>query len=273
MAMREVSRPIEVNVVLLLENLEPFGAAAWQAIAEAAAIYAVADGWIEVNLSSSSDLRVAPKIQAIYLGREHLPSVRSSLPSERVEELLRLTVARRPATKGASSEPDASSDGTRRGSSGDAVADQLALVGYVGDALEHTSGTLVVVHDRPIQPPMGMRYLIWDPVPGGAAISFATLDPLYWGTRMDEAERLAAIRRRLRAALCSVLGTAIGLVRCDNPSCFLFANVDRVTRLDSMVRIGEEHGAPALTGRGYAAEDRNVDRVAEVVQVDDVEWS
>ena len=69
MAMREVSRPIEVNVVLLLENLEPFGAVAWQAIAEAAAIYAVADGWIEVNLSSSSDLRVAPQITATYLGR------------------------------------------------------------------------------------------------------------------------------------------------------------------------------------------------------------
>lgn len=274
MAMREVSRPIEVKVALLLENPEPFGGVAWQAVTEAAALYAVPGDWIEVSLSSSSEVRLAPRIETVYLGREPLRPVRSELPPPTVEELLGLVVARRPAVKGGpTSRADAFPESTRRGSSAEAVVDQLALVGFVGDALGQPTGTLVVVHDRPLLPPSGMRYLIWDPVPGGVAVSYATLDPLYWGARTDEAERLATLRQRLRAVLCSVLGTAVGLVRCDNPSCFLFANVDRVTRLDSMVRIGEEHGAPALTGRGFSGVDGPPDSLAEVVQVDDVEWS
>ncbi len=278
MAMREVSQPVEVRVVLLLDQVHPLGWVAWQAIREAGAVYQVDDRWIEIRLAGENDLRVVPRIEATHLGREPLPDVRSALPPDQVDDLLVRTVWTSPAPavkesyrleKGAYG---SAARGYAARSPGNAVADQRALVALVRDALRLSSGTVVVVHDRPIQPPPGLRYVIWDPAPGGVAVSFATLDPGYWGERVDEDTRLVTIRRRLRAALCSVLGTAIGLVRCDNPTCFLFANVDRVARLDHMVRIGEEHDAPALTGRGFTPDDDRLDAVADVVQVDDAEY-
>lgn len=257
--MKQLSRPLQLRVVLLLDDPEPFGAVAWQAITDAAALFAVDGGWIEVSEVGSGEVRLASEVEAVYLGRQDLTDAApSALPAERVDELLRLVEARNPVVK----------EAPRRGTSGNAVADPMALVGYIGDAVG-ASGPCVVVHDRPLQPPPGLRYVIWNPVPGGVAVSYATLDPLYWGERLDEAGRRDTVRRRLRAALCSVLGTAIGLVRCDNPSCFLFANVDRVTRLDAMVRIGAEHGAPTLTGRGFTSAGDDPEGAAEVVLVDD----
>lgn len=263
--MKLLSRPLQVRVVLLLDDPEPFGAAAWQAIADAAALYDVDGGWIEVSEYGSSEVRLAVDVEPVYLGRKDAAGLRSDLPPERVDELLRLVEARTPAVK--TREP-ALKEAPRRGASGNAVTDPMALVGHVGDAVG-TAGPCIVVHDRPLQPPPGLRYVIWSPVPGGVAVSFATLDPAYWGERLGEDARRETVRRRLRAALCSVLGTAIGLLRCDNPACFLFANVDSVTRLDAMVSIGAEHGAPALSGRGFTSAGDDPALAAEVVLVDD----
>ena len=258
MAMRDVSRPVQIRVVLLLDDPKPFGDAAWQAISDAAALFDVDGGRIEVSEYGSSEVRLATRVEPTYLGRGEVSGAWPALPSERVVELLRLVEARNPSVK----------ETPRRGSPGNAVADPMALVAYVGDAVG-ASGSCVVVHDRPLQPPAGLRYVIWNPVPGGVAVSFATLDPWYWGERLDDVARRETVRRRLRAALCSVLGTAIGLVRCANPTCFLFANVDRVTALDAMVRIGEEHGAPALTGRGFTSAGDDPALPAQIVLVDD----
>ncbi len=252
-----LDRPLEIWVALLLNDPEPFGTSAWQAILDAVALFDVEGGWIEVSEVGPGDVRLMPHVEPAYLGPRDLAGVGSGLPSDRVEELLYLVQSDDPTTKAA----------PRRGMSGSAAVDPMALVGYVGDALR-AKGPCVVVHDRPLLPPSDLRYVIWNPVPGGVAVSFATLDPAYWGERLDDAARRDTVRRRLRAALCSVLGTAIGLVRCDNPTCFLFANVDRVTRLDAMVRIGEEHGVPALTGRGFTSAGDDPTVAAEVALTD-----
>ncbi len=244
--MKQLSKPLEISLVLLLDDLDPFGATAWQAILDATALYGVEGGWIEVSETGSSEVRVAPQVEPVFLGREDLPEVPSQLPPDRVAELLWQVGEHVPVSKGV----------PRRGAAGS--VDPMALVGYVGDAVG-ASGMCVVVHDRPITPQQGQRYAIWNQVPGGVAVSLATLDPLYWGEKTSEDRRGRAVRQRLRAALCSVLGVAIGMIRCDNPTCFLFANVDRVTRLDNMVRIGEEHGAPDLAGRGFTSDGDDSD--------------
>ena len=265
--MRQVNKPVEVAVVLVMAAVpaDPLGSLAWRAIQEAASLYHVGDGWIDVRLAGANDLLVAPRITVHYLGRAPVKDMESAVPAHQVEALLARSVwvgpsesPRSPVTSNSSSAP-----------SGSPVMDQRALVAFARDLLGISSGTLVVVHDRPIQPPPQWRYLIWDYVPGGVAVSFATLDPRYWGDRVDEAERWATLGSRLRAALCSVLGSAIGLLRCDNPSCFLYATVDRVSRLDRMVRIGEEHHVPVLTGRGFAPAAGEPDAVAEIIQIDE----
>jgi hypothetical protein len=53
-------------------------------------------------------------------------------------------------------------------------------------------------------------------------------------------------------------------VRCDNPSCFLYGDVDRASRLDDFVRIGNEHGVGSLTGRGFPEETSPGDEDAVV---------
>ena len=268
--MRQVSKPVEVAVVLVMAAVpaDPLGSLAWRAIREAASLYRVGDGWIDVRLAGANDLLVAPRITVHYLGRAPVKDRSSAVPADQVETLLARSVWASPSESSRSSVTSTSANASLA-PSGSPVMDQRALVAFARDLLGISSGTLVVVHDRPIQPPQQWRYVIWDYVPGGVAVSFATLDPRYWGDRMDEAERWATLGSRLRAALCSVLGSAIGLLRCDNPSCFLYANVDRVSQLDRMVRIGEEHGVPVLAGRGFAPSADEPDGVAEIIQVDD----
>lgn len=252
-----MDRDLVIRVVLLLDAPGTFDVIAWQAIGEAAALYEVHGGWLEVSELASSEVRLTPVIDAVYLGREPMEGAESALPPERVEELLRLVEVQ-----------NSVKEAPRRGRSSSSLVDAMALVGHVGEAVG-ARGPCVVVHDRPLQPPPDLRYVIWNPVPGGVAVSSAALDPAYWGERADDSQRIDAVRRRLRAALCSVLGSTIGLLRCDNPTCFLFANVSRVTSLDAMVHIGPEHGAPALTGRGFTSAGNDPTQTAEVVMIND----
>jgi hypothetical protein len=112
-------------------------------------------------------------------------------------------------------------------------------------------GTAVIVTDLAITPPPDWRYVIWDVVPGCAVVSLATLDPFYWAMSVDEEERTRVIKRRARAACLSIVGTLLGLSRCENERCYLFAGVDSALRLDEMVYLGPEHRVETLGSRSY----------------------
>lgn len=128
--------------------------------------------------------------------------------------------------------------------------DQWIIGDLVLQALQ-PPGTAVIVTDLAIKPPPELRYLIWDVVPGCAVVSLAPLDHLYWGMTVDEEERARVIKRRVRAACLSIAGTLLGLSRCENERCYLFAGVDSVLRLDEMVYLGPEHRVEPLESRSY----------------------
>jgi hypothetical protein len=234
------ARDVDVCVVLLITDeriTSRFGQVAWLAVSEAAQLYeGGAGGELTIPIDASRVVAVRPHIGSRNASVAPVGDHESVLRPEQVAEIVR--------------EQSVTGE-TTVGSQG-ALVDQHAMVALVRDALDVAGPNMVVVTDRPLMPPPGYRYLIWEAVPGGVAMSMATLDPEYWGEWSDETTRQRIVKRRLRAALCSVLGTAIGLVRCDNPQCFLYADVDRVTRLDDFVRIGEEHFVSSLTGRGFS---------------------
>jgi hypothetical protein len=137
--------------------------------------------------------------------------------------------------------------------------DHSALASSIREQLNlDYSSPLILVTNQPITPPPQWRYTIWQPVVGGVVLSTAALDPAYWegpAARDASVNRLRVLKHRTRAANAGVLGSLIGFYRCDNPACFLFADIDSVTRLDDMLYFGAEHAVPDLTGRGFAADE------------------
>jgi hypothetical protein len=108
------------------------------------------------------------------------------------------------------------------------------------------NGTMqVVVTDLVLVPPPNWRYIIWSK----DVISIPPVDPKYW--HMQESNRKTIIKHRVRTACLSVVGQLMGLQRCNNERCFLFRDVDSVTRLDDMVVLGPEHDIKALSQRGF----------------------
>jgi len=118
------------------------------------------------------------------------------------------------------------------------------LIGIGPDA-----GLLFIVTDREITPPPEWRYIIWDDFEGGAVVSMVPTDPKYW--RHPDPGRIATIKHRVRTAALSITGQFLGLERCENPGCFLYADVGSVTNLDLMTHLGDEHELPKLAGRGF----------------------
>jgi hypothetical protein len=118
------------------------------------------------------------------------------------------------------------------------------LIGIGPDA-----GLLFIVTDREITPPPEWRYIIWDDFEGGAVVSMVPTDPKYW--RHQDPGRIATIKHRVRTATLSITGQFLGLERCENPGCFLYADVGSVTNLDLMTHLGDEHELPKLAGRGF----------------------
>lgn len=108
---------------------------------------------------------------------------------------------------------------------------------------------LMVVTDREITPPKGFRYIIWDGIGRDGVVSIPPTDPKYW--RQQDPFRVATIKHRVRTACLSMAGEWLGYERCENPSCFLFQDVDSVTVLDSMLEFGPEHSVPRLTSFGF----------------------
>jgi hypothetical protein len=115
-----------------------------------------------------------------------------------------------------------------------------------------SEAALLIITDRPITPPEGWRYIIWDDLsPGLGVISTAPCDPYYW--RDTDPNRIATIKNRVRSSALTITGIHLGLERCGNPECFMFEDVDSVTAVDMMTELGPEHGHPALAGQGFEA--------------------
>lgn len=130
---------------------------------------------------------------------------------------------------------------------------------------ETSDKLLMLVTDQELTPPKGWRYIIWDGIQTGAAISIAPTDPQYW--RDTDANRVATIKHRIRTAGLSVAGTFLGLKRCEEENCFLYDDVDSVTRLDEMVYLSAHHGLTELANRGFATRPDDPNRVQTVEMV------
>jgi len=129
-----------------------------------------------------------------------------------------------------------------------------------------SADNLLIVTDRPITPPEGWRYIIWEITSGAGVISTATVDPNYW--RDSEPNRIARIKHRTRSAAITITGCQLGLSRCENPGCYMFDDVDSYAVLDLMVELGPEHGIEALSSTGFEA-DVNDPSVVQVPVVKD----
>jgi hypothetical protein len=130
---------------------------------------------------------------------------------------------------------------------------------------------LLIVTDREITPPPEWRYIIWDGSEMDAVVSFAPIDPKYW--REKDPQRVSTIKRRVRTVCLSVTGQFLGLQRCDNPSCFLYKDIEGVTTLDLMTRFGPEHELPSLTNFGFSPAAKEPSVIQRPVESPDAEGS
>jgi hypothetical protein len=127
---------------------------------------------------------------------------------------------------------------------------------------------LFIVTDHSITPPEGWRYIIWDGTETDDAVaSIVPLDPETWG--IDDKNRMATIKHRIRTACLSSIGQFLGLATCRTPTCFLKKPVDSVTDLDVMRSLGPEHTseAPGLTGWGFDLPGKDTTEVQEPRQI------
>jgi hypothetical protein len=140
------------------------------------------------------------------------------------------------------------------------------ILGQAVREIVDTDGTILVVTDQEITPPKNWRYIIWDILPGGAVMSIASTDPVYWGDReVTDSERLKSIKRRVRATCITITAVLLGISRCDNPRCYLKSDIDSVLQIDEMMYFGPEHGVPELANRGFSgtADPGRVEEVQE----------
>lgn len=250
----EIQKTVNIAQILLFKDDKmsaQFGPALWNAFEEIRLFFETAntEGWLEVPLpQTSSRALMRPTFSAHYLA----PALPAELdpspdpPSIRSEQVQGIWSA-------------AVSTGRR-----DQYVHQV--LGEVVRELLGSEKPLLVVTDQEIVPPTGFRYIIWDVFLNGAVVSLAPLDPDYWGTWDDaHPDRLRAVKWRARAACLSIVGSLLGLSRCKNEHCYLFANVDSVTRLDFMDCLGQEHGVNALANRGFP--DRKADPTEVAVSV------
>lgn len=129
---------------------------------------------------------------------------------------------------------------------------------------EKSSLIPVVVTDLMLTPPPEWRYIIWDGDRNGIVISIPPTDPKFW--RISDPNRIAIIKHRVRTAFLSAVGEVIGLEDCDNERCFLFGDVDSVTRLDSMIFLGPEHNIETLKQRGFEIVPKDPIKVQPVME-------
>jgi hypothetical protein len=244
------SGEVEITQLLLLKDqdvAEAAGRALWLALQEVGRLFSgdlEESGPLEIPLSEGT-VHVAP----VFTDRFAAPIVPEGIGASATDDKLIWTVF-------------------AEAMAGSRTCDQRKLANGARVALG-IEGTMLLVTEQAITPSPGLRYLIWDPVYDGAVLSTATLDPSYWGRYSSfDKDRVAVMKRRTRAACITVVGAFLGLYRCDNPRCFLYGNVDSVTRLDEFVQIGPEHGIEQLTGRGFSF-DSDPNELAPVVRIDE----
>lgn len=232
------TQAVAIDLVFYLDEAltdEESATSVLNASREASELYCVDGDELMVSLDDQRAIAVQPHLELRNAGPSHV----GDLPPALDEELCRKL------------SESASEISNRAGSSTTARVDQRALVPLLREAMDIRADQCIVITDRPIVPPTNFRYLIWDAVTGGVVVSIAALDPRYWGERGNDGDRLRILRRRTRAALCSVLGQCLGLIRCENPFCFLYLDVDSVLRLDDFKYVGPEHDIEVLTGLGF----------------------
>jgi hypothetical protein len=122
---------------------------------------------------------------------------------------------------------------------------------------------LLLVTDQEITPPPDWRYVLWDSCRNGVVVSIAPIDPHYWSERGEY--RVQTIKHRVRVACCAALSEMLGLERCDNPTCLLYASVDSVISLDQMILLGPEHNIPALADHGFDARPSDPAQVQPII--------
>lgn len=227
--------PIELALFLTERSPEPSGRALWAALCEVAEFFGGAEERLRVPIGRSDDVvNVLPTFRKTILAPQRL----DGLPSQ----------------------PDAEEFAT---SNYAAVHRGLTNVDSLGRINHAELGTLlrsmlesndivVVVTDCEIAPPTHLRYLIWDVFFNGAVVSTAPTSPRYWG-QWDSAhgDDVRAMKWRTRAACLGVVGSLLGMTRCLNERCYLFQNLDAVSRLDHMTCIGDEHAVAGLSGYGF----------------------
>jgi hypothetical protein len=204
-----------------------FGPALVDAAFEAARFLDIPGGWQPPVKTGSAGARVRPELTLRYVGL--------SPPAEVADRTVPGSIDYVRAIR-------------ERAQAGPGLYQQQVLGPLASRVAEiHTSS--VVLTDLPITPPKEWRYIIWDVTASGAVISAAPLDPGYWEPSVPPDLRRATITRRATAAQLCVMGSLLGLRRCDNDRCFMFGNIDSVTRLDHAETIGPEHGIEELTSR------------------------
>jgi hypothetical protein len=110
-------------------------------------------------------------------------------------------------------------------------------------------GLRIIVTDQEITPPEGFTYIIWDRIVSDqgieAVVSTVPMYPSYWGA--IDPDPLSVVRSRLVSVCCLLIGEeALGLRRCDTPTCFLYEKVPTVSTLDAMTRFCDKHGNAEL---------------------------
>jgi hypothetical protein len=233
-----IAKQLNVDLVLLFKSEKKagrFGGALWTALEEVSEYFTPTsqDGWLEVPIVSDprTRARVQPRFRRWFVAPV-LPDDVQVGSSDSFEKL----------------------DGDEAQELWGAAERRTRLYDHdlLGVSISSRLGleTAAIITDREIAPPPDWRYLIWSGFQGGAVISTAAIDPRYWGLRDPEDERrVKEVKRRARAATMSVSGSLLGLSRCENPRCFMFAAVDSASTLDEMCSIGVEHEVKGL-GRG-----------------------
>jgi hypothetical protein len=110
---------------------------------------------------------------------------------------------------------------------------------------------LLVVVDQQLTPTEDSTYVIARSCNDNQAIvSTVPMDPDYWN--IPDTNRKATIKQRFRAVCMAFVGELLGFQHCVEPACFMYEFAESPETLDGMVRLGEGHEIPDLTGKGYS---------------------
>lgn len=256
---------VAIEQVLLIRDKRKslmFGPALWAAMREVESFYNTEEDRIKVHRSYASEKiprGLIPGQSGIPAGFGALWSILDALAGAQKNQ--QEEVAKEQIVPGDS--PEVWTDSAGKFAH---TYDADVIAHKVGKVLreDNRKGTPVVVTDQELTPPKDFRYIIWGGGRDGSVVSSAPTDPKYWG--IDNPDRVSIIKHRVRTACMSVVGTYLGLSRCENYRCFLFREVDSVVALDTMVELGAEHDIGDLSGRGFKVVVTDPSKVQQMIE-------